>query len=153
MADRLLEFLIIELAMLEVEYEMCRYDYFWDLEEETHDEVENPNGEASELLGLDSRQSTGLETTKNLEDPIGKRLGGPKIEVYEDEDRAPSFDIQTTSKYKKGTAIHNDLLVFLLDLQDAIGNGDLPIFTEYKRGGTLFHSHPNKRVRGPGKIG
>ena len=43
-ANRLLEFLAIELGMLEIEDDRCRYDYFWDLEKKTEDEVENPHG-------------------------------------------------------------------------------------------------------------
>ena len=39
-----MEFLTIELGMLEVEDEVCKYDYFWGLEQETDDEVENPHG-------------------------------------------------------------------------------------------------------------
>ena len=57
------------------------------------------------------------------------------------------------SKHADNSSWDLDVIMFHLDLQelvqDLLPNGELEIFTEHTRDGTIFRGHPNYRGSGP----
>ena len=85
--------------------------------------------------------------------------GGARIEVWRDENWVSQFQILTRGKYKDQTTMTSQLVDFLADLQDFVGdyipNGELQIFTKHTRYSQdwsyIFHAHPNFRGLGTWK--
>ena len=138
-AVRMHEFLILDLALHEVETGGRVSDYFDIFSDESVAEMdissENPDQPAAD------------EEELNVTDDA-------KIAVFFDkEEGAPGFELQSKSKFADKTAINTELLHFLLGLQDLLldylPTKHLDIFTRHKRGDNIFHGHPNYRGQGP----
>ena len=153
-ALRLLEFLIIEFAKVETEYEIKAWEYFDFVEE-----VWDPLDEATNHSTMETDMEAGSEEEGPSESdhdavPTETRTGGTRIEVYEDEDMddEPSFRILGRSAAALGkTKWSSDVVEFLNELQNMIVdntvNKKLAIFTEHKRGDVIFRGHPKYRDR------
>ena len=69
--------------------------------------------------------------------------------MYEEKDNnnEPQFEVKGSSKHKEKTQWSEEIIVFLIGLQKLvlkhIAHKELPIFTEHKRGETIFRGHPN----------
>lgn len=132
-ATRLLEFLAIDLAVLEVDSDIKPWEYYYDYEDE---EANVPQPEA----------------------PVTKiKNGGTRLEVFLDpeEDNAPSFRVLGKSKHADSTQIVTEALEFIVELQELVANHTgrdrICIFTEHKRDGVIFRGHPNYHGSGPWK--
>ena len=137
-AVRMFEFHILDLALHEIETGCRISDYFDILCDDSGDEME------------DSSQNSGQAAEE-------KELivtDDAKIAVFFDQEaKAPGFQLRSKSKFAHKTAMNTELLTFLLGLQDLLldhlQTKRLNIFTRHKRGDTIFHGHPNYRGQGP----
>ena len=141
-ATRMWEFNILDLALDELLTGERISDYFDILA----DQMTESNPSSGSAM---STSSGGMD---NKDDAI---TDGATLEVFEDEDGNACFQIRTRSKFREKTTIHQDLIDFLVELQQAVikylpGN-HLPIFTRHRRFGQIFHGHPNYRGQGPWK--
>ena len=125
-ANRLVEFNLLDLAMVEIEQGRVPWDYFHRIEP-----PENPESVAE-----------GQETW----------TGETKISVFHDEETGRlSFSMSTRSKFLDSTRWSTDIIYFLYALQDQIPAEKLQIATCHKRNGQVFRGHPNYRGKGPWK--
>jgi len=79
--------------------------------------------------------------------------GDCRIELQVDEETAErTFIMRSRSAFASKTSLNGDLLDFLHDLQEKVRKTDrdfdLQVFTQQKRGDTIFHGHPNYRGKG-----
>jgi hypothetical protein len=135
-ATRIVEFLLVALAMAEVDNGTKLWEYLDEYEEDPVPEMEVPEP---------TEATDGPETT----------TGGATIEVFEDDDGIPSFNIVSRSKFAKETRWNPELVEFLWALQVKVSgrlpNYSLPINTCHKRDDQIFRGHPNYRGKGPWK--
>ena len=135
-AVRLFEFMLIDLALLEVEGGKCRWEYYrecvpWD---------EDLEPEAQPLEIADA----GVVETST---------GNTRMEVFWDQEtNAPGFAMLSRSRNALKTRMCDDLIQFLWDLnallQQEFPNATMEICTEHRRDNQIFHGHPNYRGMG-----
>ena len=135
-AIRLFEFMLIDLALLEVDGGYCRWEYYdsiipWERELDSDDEP--------------------AETTQER---VQSSTGNTRIEVYWDEESdGPGFQMISRSKHAERTRMCDQVVAFLWELQDLLGReyptASLEICTEHRRNDQIFHGHPNYRGTGP----
>ena len=174
---RMTEFMAIDLAMLEVEDGDVVWEYFVRqqpiLEDDLVQEMDALNVSIEEESdGSDSKdphfaslvnesvpkanESVGSDAESD-HDTVPIHTGGTRIRIFEDssDDDEPCFQVQGKSKHKEDTSWSVELVHWLNDLQNLVReyhpNGELPVFTEHRRGGILFRGHPNHRGDGPWK--
>jgi hypothetical protein len=135
-ATRLVEFLLVDLAMEEIEHGGKVWEYFFgysDSEEEEMSGTEEENGEEGPEI----------------------KTGEARIQVYEDEEGLASFKLLSRSKYADNTSWNTYLVQFLVALQAKVSEhlveDSLPIYTCHKRGDQIFRGHPNFRGNGAWK--
>ncbi len=135
-ATRIVEFLLVALAMAEVDNGTKLWEYLDEYEEDPVPEMEVPEP---------TEATDGPEIT----------TGGATIEVFEDDDGIPSFNIVSRSKFAKETRWNPELVEFLWALQVKVSgrlpNYSLPINTCHKRDDQIFRGHPNYWGKGPWK--
>jgi len=136
-AQRLFEFHVLDLALLEVDQDLCIRDYY----QRIHDFQDQKMEEASN----DSDQSDDETLTDDAQ-----------IEVFHHQNAdTVGFKMHSRSKKANETTMDTDLNVWLVELQDKveryISDSCLPIRTRHVRGGQIFHGHPNYRGKGPWK--
>ena len=161
-AQRITEFLVIELAMLEVDDHDLVWEYFVRHTESTDEEDIFSIGEP-EPQSIGDRGTKSNVSQTNMDDDasdsnapaIESYLAGTKIEVFEDDDPDDpiSFRILGNSKHKETTRWSTQMVDFLYHLQELvlplIHQKSLPIRTELIRGEFRFRGHPNHRGDGP----
>ena len=135
-AIRLFEFMLIDLALLEVEDGPCRWEYYdgivpWEMDLEPN--AESPESEVAEV-----------ETS----------TGSTQIAVSWDEDSNTStFEMLSRSKNAGKTRMCVHAIQFLWELKDLLAReyptASMKIFTEHRRDKQIFHGHPNYRGGGP----
>ena len=96
------------------------------------------------------------EEEEDSEEDLEVVNGGTRIRIFEDpkNNNMPSFKMLTRSKrLKKETDFDDEVVDFLNELQKKVAaylpDHRLPVFTEHKRGDTIFRGHPNYRCLGP----
>ena len=136
-AMRLVEFLAIELAMMEIDEDAKVWEYFQEWCTDSSDE-----------------EDTIVDPEPNLPEV---KTGGTKLEVFFDADNndEPTFRVLGKSKFIEKTRIMTTVIKFLTELQELVvdntENNGIVIYTEHKRGKVLFRGHPNYRGSGPWK--
>ena len=140
-AVRMYEFLILDLAIHEIENGRRISDYFDIFSDESIAEMDISSENSNEMT-----EASGKEELIVTDDA--------KITVFFDEEQqAPGFELQSKSKFVEKTQMNTELLEFLLGLQDLLSDylptKSLDIFTRHKRGDNIFHGHPNYRGQGP----
>jgi len=151
-ALRLLEFLIIEYAIVEVESGKKLWEYFDGVQH-----VWDPSDDATNHSDMDADAVAPEEEEDPSESdpeavPLETHTGGTRIEVFEDEDMdgEPSFRIHSRStSVSTKTKWSHEIVVWLNQLQNLIventSNKKLTILTEHKRGEVMFRGHPKFR--------
>ena len=155
---RMVDFEVIDFAMLELSDEVAVWMYFDGLKEE------------KEIWEDSSDDSMEVEAT--LEGPTGDFKGptgdamdqdaletvpcDAMIDVWRDEETwEAQFTMITSSMYKDSTKMNGALVDWLVELQETLNkknllpNRKLRIYTRIKRGGESFRGHPNYRGLGP----
>ena len=150
-AIRMYEFHIIDLALFELETGRRNSDYFEVFTDKTDSEM-SVDSKDSDQSAHDTDQTADLAEEREAENVTDDA----RIRVFVDEETGEeAFEILTQSRHRDNTALDNDLLHFLLTLQDEIAdhlpNGELAILTRHRRNGIIFHGHPNFRGQGPWK--
>ena len=127
-AQRLAEFLLLDLAVLEIDHGKVPWNFF-DRQEAQEEEAPPP---AHEVW-----------------------TGDAQIRVFwheKDKKRACEFT-HSKSKFCEETIWNPDLTDFLFGLQEKVSSctdtKNLPIFTCHQRNGQIFRAHPNYRGKGP----
>ena len=132
-ATRLIEFILLDLAMAEIEDGFVPWGYYDRLDLDFSSDGEDDNG------------------------PDGGKIwtGETRISVWRDEDGEVGYKLHTRSKFAAKTAWNIDLLEFLVDMQTEVDgylrSDSMPIFTCHRRSGQVFRGHPNFRGKGPWK--
>ena len=130
-ANRLIEFEVIDLAMEEIENGLIPWDFYHRREEKPHAKLENETPEHDIWTG---------ET---------------KIVVDVDEHGEVGFVLRTRSKFASNARWNMDVLDFLCQLQALvlpyIPTESMPIYTCHRRNGQTFCGHPHYRGKGPWK--
>ena len=157
-ARRLIEFLCIDLAMEEILNDRCVWEYFDVLvEEEPADlDVDSEEEEVSDREADATKQEDSSGTDSDSD--VAIRTGGSRIRIFEDSDNEhiPSFEMLSRSKtQQKKTVWVQEAVDWLNALQNLviefIPEPHLQVFTQHKRGETVFYGHPNFRSSGPWK--
>ena len=134
-ATRLVEFLIIQLAKAELDGYIL-WEYF--------DQVREPDD-------TDSYPSPSSDSVASHNKQDKTVTGGARLVVYLDGDENPTVERITRKKDPKPLVWNDDILSFLLDLQDLLADwtdADLQIRTEHRRNGAIFRAHPDYREDG-----
>ena len=145
-AERLTEFLCIDLAKLEVDDGDCVWEYF-DGAEVWDPEVEMPNDDDE---GADSTAKDGDSAAAE----VVIKTSGARMRVFEDEenDNRPTFQLLGRSKTKAQAWMIKDVTIFLCELQnkviDCIPQEELQVWTEHQRDSVVFRAHPLYRGNG-----
>ncbi len=156
-ANRITEFRLIELALLEIQDGSVVWDYFAGCSEEESREVEGTSEEESMDEGSEASSSSdsSLNETSSEEDKsagLEIHTGDSRIVVYQGDDGEAEFKIKSRSKHVERTRLNQSLVEFLRDLQvlisDVLMGESLPIFTYHRRGDQIFRAHPNYRGKG-----
>ena len=136
-ATRLAEFFLIELAMEELDGRPL-WDYF--------NGFEHPPEPNSGPMDDDSQPTDEITATNRFD----IRTGGAKMVVSTGNNGAPSWEMVSRSQGNKVTW-NDDVRECLHDLQVYVANwmSQVPLYTEHKRNGHIFRSHPNFRGEGP----
>ena len=151
-ATRMFEFMILDLALEEINAGVSIFDYF--------DGVTDQSSQESSQAVEDDRSSTSDSDEAEIEDSDKAEIevvtDDARIRVFTDEETNESaFELISRSKHSDKTLLSRDLIDFLFELQDKVGDyipeDSLPIFTRHKRGAQIFHGHPNYRGKGPWK--
>ena len=142
-ALRMWEFYILDLAIHELTTGRRNSDYFDIFSDESASEM-STDGSHSDQQDGETEQSVEVST------------GDARISVFWDEEADQvGFELKSRSKFNDQTAMHNDLLVFLHNLQELLSehlpSDGLGIFTKHQRGKAIFRGHPNFRGQGPWK--
>jgi hypothetical protein len=155
-ARRLAEFLCIDLAMQEIEKDVCVWEYFDGAkvecmptgEAELDATVADPEAKVEESSSTDNQsESSSVEIV----------TGGTRIKIFEDpeQDGKPCFQFLSRSKTMNKGVWMQSIIDWLHILQglviDYIPEPFLPIFTQHKRGKYIFYGHPNFRSMGSWK--
>lgn len=131
---RMAEFLVLDLAIEEIERNNKVWEYFLE------DEDTDSEGEVAEI-----------------EQEIKISTGGTRIRIHEDydNDNEPEFAVLGKSKKRKESVWPAEIVRFLNDLQNKVipytPQLVLPVLTEHRRGDAIFRAHPNHRGNGPWK--
>jgi hypothetical protein len=135
-ATRIVEFLLVALAMAEIDNGTKLWEYLDEYDEDPVPEMEVP---------VPKEAADGPTTT----------TGGATIKVFEDDEGIASFQIVSRSKFANETRWNQELVNFLWALQDLVSERlpqySLPINTCHKRDDQIFRGHPNYRGGGPWK--
>lgn len=166
-ATRLVDFEVIELAMLEIEEGKVPWDYYLGLREEgdapTNDMGSSScGGQSDSEMGSSTTENTGYDIAPRTSEAHNERVDhdpvtepcDAMIKVFlDDENGEAKYEMVTRSVYKDKTRLNSQLVEWLLELQgmlhDELGGNDLRIYTRIKRGGVSFRAHPNYRGKGP----
>lgn len=137
-ATRHWEFMLIDLAMFEIEYEMNVADYYVEFEDESGPDQRNPDDCAPNWVGRAPNNKT----------------GGAKLEVYKDAETGQRcWQLISSSKFNSNLKINTSFIKFLYNLQKLVrpylNKDSLDIFTEHTRDGQKFRAAPNFRGKGP----
>lgn len=145
-ANRLDEFIVLELMMEEI----LTDEHVWEYFDRVSDEDDEDSGASVKKTG----QSDGEGTAEEAKE-VQTETGSSMIRVYRDTEAGgePSFYMyKSRSVHKKATNMDEGAIAFLLDLQEKIQEHlpgyELPIYTEHKRDGQVFRGHPNYRGQG-----
>lgn len=136
-ATRLAEFSLIELAMQELDGRPL-WDYFEGFRHPVqHDS--RPKDDNSQLT----------QATSGDSDPDAY-TGGTKIVVFTRDDGEPGWRLLSKMKNRDQVLWNSDVRDCLHALQDYVSEWipELPLYTEHKRNGQIFRSHPNFRGEG-----
>ena len=134
-AIRLFEFMLIDLALLEVDGGPCRWEYYDDCipwEEDSESEDDPSESPAPEVKTF---------------------TGNTRIEVsWDEENNVPTYQMMSRSKYASKTRMDIAALQFLWELKQLLDSehptASMEICTEHRRDKTIFHGHPNYRGQG-----
>ena len=157
-AKRLTEMLVIAYAIAEVEDFEQPWTYFDgtidvypddEVPEIDGDEVVEPGGQVEETGLMDEEHA---DNHQDQEAAPLIRTGGTKIRIYEDANKAPSFEVLGTSKYRHKTKWIKSVYEFINDLQNLLKD-DLPdkqllVQTEHQRADIRWRAHPNYKGGG-----
>lgn len=163
-AKRLIEFLCIELAVEEVEFERKVWTYFDEVIEtidaktgkKVHDGSDSGGNSAIDEDAMESNSDAIASNSDAASDGTNVsemkiRTWGTTIQVFEDEDDGmqPAFRFKTSSETMSNCSWNTDVIAFLNGLQNLvkryIPEPVLPIKTDHQRGKTIFRGHPNFR--------
>ena len=158
-ANRLYEWMVLDLALQEIEEGKCRWHCYVGstpvgAADPTESSADPPDSEAEvEEMEVDT-EVLGSDEEMQEEASVETCTGGAGIEVFWDEDgERPSFQMTSRSKSKKSTKMGTSLVRFLCNLQSKvrrhIDGASLPTFTEHTRGNAIFRGHPNYLGAGP----
>lgn len=149
-AQRLTEFMCIDLAMEELLHDGCVWEYYDRVEEKT-DRLDDDAVLGVDVPYPDPRDSDSPED-------IEIRTGGTRIRIFEDSDEegTPVYQMLSRSKSLQDKTVWvQEAVIWLNDLQNLVAefipDPYLQVLTEHKRGGTVFYGHPNFRSSGPWK--
>ena len=151
-AKRLVEFLLLDLAWEEIQGRSL-YHYFWGYDEPLEGDrtVYNLAGERIGAPAADDNMQ-GPDPEIFPDEDLKKAACGATLEVRSDEEGSPilTFADQRTEEFQEE---QGNLTEYLINLQDKVNVhvGRLVIRTEHKRGGLIFHGHPNYRDKGSWK--
>ena len=146
-ANRLLEYLCIELGMEEIVNDRCSWEYF-------------DCGDVTEMVDTDAETNSTISNVdgshgESDESEVETHTGGTRIQVFrdDDEEETPSFRMATRSKTcRENTVWDEGVIAFLCALQDQVilhlNVHYLPIYTQHIRGNVSFYGHPNFRSTG-----
>ncbi len=127
-ANRLIEFQLLDLAMVEIETGRVPWDYY-------------------------HRHSRSKAAVDGQENEIW--TGETKILIHANENGEVGFRLRTRSKYAAKAAWNVDVIDFLYGLQclvqPYIAGNFMPIYTCHRRKGQTFRGHPHYRGKGPWK--
>lgn len=126
-ATRLVEFSLIDLAMLEIEHGKVPWNHF---DRQGHHKSSEKDNNAADSVPEIVTGGAGISVRHS------KKTGNPR------------FSLHSESKFRAQTHLNTSVLEFLLDLQDKIGT-KLQICTCHKRDGQTFRGHPNYLGKGP----
>jgi hypothetical protein len=170
-ALRLVEFTLIDLALLELNGGGRVHEYYCDIVEEWQAVKQNegahcrgPRGDEVEDMELDD-EDDGMDQSTTAVQPdeaghpeedevIPVETGGTQIFVSRDEDDGePIFRLGGKSKFRAKTLWSLDVLHFLVDLQELLSKKlgrecQLDIFTKHVRADQVWRAHPNYRGKG-----
>ena len=78
---------------------------------------------------------------------------GARIRVYREPNGEEAFDFLSRSKTADKAKLDNELISFLIGLQDelvdCLDHNELQVYTRHKRGQDIWRAHPNFRGTGP----
>ena len=162
-AQRLTEFMCIDLAMEELLHDRCVWEYFLHLEDKTV-ELEVPDSDEDVPDRHDANicdqgdYDSDSDSDSDSVPEIQIHTGGTRIKIYEDSDDEGKASFQMLSRSKtqqERTVWVQEAVNWLNDLQNLVAEfipePHLPVLTEHKRGGSVFYGHPNFRSSGPWK--
>ena len=143
-ATRLWEFHILDLALHEMKTGRRVSDYFDQDSEASGSDMSTSSQNSHHSVHFDQPNSTEPSTDDS------------RIHVFwDDETGEMAFEMVSRSMFAGRTSMNLDLLEFLLGLQDKmmdhLHSQSLLILTRHKRGGVIFHGHPNYRGQGSWK--
>ena len=141
---RLMEYLLLELAMEEISTDAKIWEYFMTYAD---NDVMDLGQNDEETQSLASRE------TENDEEMVVE-TGETGINVWLDDETGEStFTLLSRSKFAAKTTWNNEVIDFLLSLQEKIAEPPymMDIRTWHKRGDQVFRGHPNYRGKGPWK--
>ena len=137
-ANRLIEFEVIDLAMEEIENGLVPWDFYSRGVEKPDHELENGTSDV-----VDGTPEHDVWT------------GETKIVIDLDVDGDVSFRLRTRSKFAKNARWNRDVLHFLYQMQALvlpyIATESMEIYTCHRRNGQTFRGHPHYRGKGPWK--
>lgn len=153
-ARRLVEFALIELAMLEIQEGLVLWRYYEGLEEvdqDDHGTDEEDGGTDGEGVVTDAE---GVPPPLDGAEAVESVPGGTQIRVFwDDESQTTAFQVLGRSVHKDKGTMPAELIDILWRLQnflaDDLDGNDLQIYTKVKRGGQIWRGHPNYRGKGP----
>jgi hypothetical protein len=131
-SDRLDDFLVLELAMEEING--------------------RPLAVYSEGYNNDETDAFAEDRTAIAEDQTA--TGGMILNVSRNkENQQPMFSIVTRMKHKKAVALDPEFLEYVCTIQDDLAHfiNKIPLCAEHCRNGQMFRAHPNYRGKGPWK--
>ena len=147
---RLTEYLVIALAMEEVENEGRVWTYFQDSVDVYWDAlVVDPDAtcQSNENL-VEEPEGAGTEKEAVV------TTGGTRILIHRNRDESPSFKVLGKSKSASKTVWLDQVVLFLNQLQDAVTDyipDELEVYTEHKRDNVRWRAHPNYHGNGQWK--
>lgn len=151
-AQRLFEFHVMDLALLEIDKDLPRFGYYEGVVSEA------PMVEDSSIGGqeLDRGGAHVLPASSNTDQNPAISTGDCQIRLLNDEETGDRyFTLLSRSVHAESTekaGLSRSLIDFLHDLQDKIRQHvpqhELKVFTRHKRGDIIFRGHPNYRGTG-----
>ena len=159
-ATRMVDFEIIEMAMLELEKGLAVWLYYQGCREEPecHDMEVSFDDSIDQVTSLEGGIgiSKGASLSSRTSNPIETIPGDAMIKVFpHPETGDAAFKMVSRSFSRDKTVMNGQLVEWLLDLQDKLNsksllvNDELRIYTRIKRADQSFRAHPNYRGIGP----